>query len=148
MVYILNEDPMSLDVHIKYPKPKNVNYFASHPYSYNDLSEADRKLFELSEGWSGNITHNLGRMANQIPVGATTLYYVCWRPEEIGLSKVKQILPLLIEGIHYMLDHRKELEKYNPSNGWGSYNVFMKFLLNYKQACEDSDPESEVSVGR
>ena len=91
--------------------------------------------------WIANITHNLGEMADHIPVGNTTLYYVCWRPEEIGIKTVGDILPLLTEGIHYMIDHREELEQYNSPNGWGTYKSFIGFLLDYKHACENSDAE-------
>ena len=78
----------------------------------------------------------------------TTLYYACWRPEEIGAKTVADVLPMLIQGIHYMIDHRVELVKYNPENGWGTYEGFIKFLLNYKQACEDNDPECTITTWR
>ena len=91
-------------------------------------------------------------MASNIPIDyngtPTTLYYVCWRPEEIGIKTVGDILPCLIQGLHYMIDHRKELEQYNSPNGWGTYNGFMKFLLNYKQACEDNDPDCIIETDR
>lgn len=139
---------MSLDVFIKYKEPKESNYFLEHPYSYNHLSEADKAAYYEEKYWDANITHNLGEMADHIPVDNTTLYYVCWRPEEIGIKTVSDILPLLIKGLHYMIDHRKELEQYNSPNGWGTYNSFMKFLLNYKQACEDNKLECLIKVSR
>lgn len=139
---------MSLDVSIHYKEPKRCNYFLDHPYTYPHPSDTDKLQFYEEEYWSGNITHNLGEMADHIPVRDTNLYMVCWRPEEIGLKTVGDILPLLIEGIHYMIGHRKELEQYNSPNGWGTYNGFMRFLLNYKQACEDNDPECLIEASR
>ena len=139
---------MSLDVYIKFKEPKQSNYFLEHPYIYNSLTEGDKANYRIKEYWNANITHNLGKMANYIPVGNTTLYMVCWRPEEINITTVKELLPLLIEGIHYMIDHRKELLQYNSPNGWGIYDDFMKFLLNYKQACEDNDPECLIETDR
>lgn len=143
---------MSLDVSIVYKELRSENYFLNHPYSYNGLTARDIADYQDEDCWWGNITHNLGEMADHIPVTfrgkPTTLYYACWRPDEIGATTVADVLPMLIQGIHYMIDHRKELMKYDASNGWGTYNSFMKFLLNYKQACEDNDPECEIKANR
>ena len=139
---------MSLDVYINFKKSRPLNFFLEHPYSYSHLSDNDKRSFYEEDHWDDNITHNLGEMASHVPVGDTTLYMVCWRPEEINIKTVGEILPLLVEGIHYMIDHRKELEQYNSPNGWGTYNGFMKFLLNYKQACEDNDPDCEIQTWR
>ena len=146
---------MSLDVYINYKGKKQANYFLDHPYIYDDLTEGDKNAFNEEEYWSANITHNLGGMAKHIPVRLeggieTNLYYICWRPEEITpLINIdtNTILEGLIQGIAYMLTHRKELLEYESPNGWGTYNGFMKFLLNYKQACEDN-PNCKIEVSR
>lgn len=143
---------MSLDVTINFKEPRQSNYYLEHPYIYDYLSENDKKAYSEESYWSANITHNLNVMASNIPIdfngNSTTLYYVCWRPEEIGIKTVADILPCLIQGLHYMIDHRKELEQYNSPNGWGTYEGFMKFLLNYKQACEDNNPECTIETYR
>lgn len=145
---------MSLDVYIKFKEPRKDNYFLSHPYIYSDLSTRDREAYHLESNWSANITHNLGNMADHIPVKLngveTTLYYICWRPEEIRPAinvNTDTVLEGLLQGINYMLLHRKELLQYESPNGWGTYEGFMKFLLNYKQACEDN-PDCEIEVSR
>ena len=145
---------MSLDVYIKYKEKKQANYFLDHPYIYDDLTEGDKSAFHEEEYWSANITHNLGNMADHIPVKLngieTTLYYICWRPEEIRPAikvNTDTVLEGLMQGIAYMLTNRKELLQYEAPNGWGTYNGFMKFLLNYKQACEDN-PDCEIEVSR
>ena len=143
---------MSLDVYIKYREPKNANYFLDHPYTYSGLSDADKENYGIETEWSANITHNLGNMADQIPViineMETTLYYICWRPEEIFETPTTDlVLEGLLQGINYMLLHRKELLEFESPNGWGTYAGFMKFLLNYKQACEDN-LGCEVEVSR
>lgn len=141
---------MSLDVIIHSQKLKQSNYYLEHPYSYSYLTDRDKEAYYEESDWSANITHNLTEMADHIPINdeETTLYYVCWRPEEIGIKTVSDVLPLLIQGIHYMIDHRKELIQYESPNGWGTYNGFMKFLLNYKQACEDNDSNCLISANR
>lgn len=37
-----------------------------------------------------------------------------------------------------MISKRKSLLRYEPENGWGSYDSFLKFLIEYKEACEDN----------
>ena len=143
---------MSLDVHIKYREPKKANYFLDHPYTYSGLSDTDKENYGIETNWSANITHNLGNMADQIPVTInemeTTLSSICWRPEEIFETPTTDlVLEGLLQGVNYMLLHRKELLQYESPNGWGTYEGFMKFLLNYKQACEDN-PDCEIEVSR
>lgn len=81
-------------------------------YIKNKKKEEDRE-------WVANITHNMNKMAQRIFVSENkeTLYDYVWRPED---SK------------------RKSLLRYEPENGWGSYDSFLKFLIEYKEACEDN----------
>lgn len=147
---------MSLDVHIKFKEERLSNYFLEHPYSYSHLSDADKTKYSYSTEWWGNITHNLGEMARHIPVTKIdsdgclyeyNLYQVCWRPEEQDWHTTDEILPMLIDGIQYMVAFRKDLLQYEAPNGWGTYVGFLKFLLNYKEACEDN-PRCEITVSR
>lgn len=141
---------MSLDVYIHFKKPRSSNYFLEHPYIYDFLSDADRAAFYETDCWSANITHNLGEMAAHVPVffnNVTNLYQACWRPEEMPITNTDDMLRCLTQGLMYMIANRKELLKYEAPNGWGTYNGFMKFILNYKQACEDN-PDCLISASR
>lgn len=112
--------------------------------NYSNIPESDNN----DEYWSANITHNLCKMARQIPVGSTSLYMVVWRPEEIFKSTTTNVMLIfLVKGINYMISHRKELLPFEPDNGWGTYDVFLKFLLDYKNACEDN-PDCLIEVCR
>lgn len=108
---------MSLDVYIKSKK-----------------KEEDRK-------WVANITHNTNKMAQKIFVSENkeTLYDYVWRPEELGREiDTKEMVKILTKGIYIMISKRKSLLRYEPENGWGSYDSFLKFLIKYKEACEDN----------
>lgn len=113
--------------------------------------------FKNKEGkddfWSANITHNMGNMASFIPViiedfGFQTLYNYVWRPEEIKKKVDTTVMvKALTVGIALMIKKRKELLKYNPENGWGSYDSFLAWLIEYKNACEDH-PGCYIEISR
>jgi hypothetical protein len=92
--------------------------------------------------FEANITHNLGRMAD-----AVGIYKACWRPEEIGATKAKDIAGSLRIGIVKMIADPEKFEAFNPHNGWGSYKHFLPWLKRYLDACEQW-PEADISVSR
>lgn len=67
-----------------------------------------------------------------------TAYNLLWHPETnpllsqrtIGTREAIAITPELVrqcmDVYHYTAFHRQELEVYNPSNGWGSYEQLLK----------------------
>lgn len=117
---------MSLDVYIK-----------------NKKKEEDRE-------WIANITHNMNKMAQRIFVSENkeTLYDYVWRPEELDREiDTKEMAKILTKGIYIMISKRRSLLRYEPENGWGSYDSFLKFLIKYKEACEDS-PGYIIEVSR
>ena len=86
---------------------------------------------DLVEKWEGevfskNITHNLAKMADNVPVGNyTTLYDIMWDLEVKfhNRTKAKQIAIPLTKALIYINTHEKELSEYNPENGWGAITV-------------------------
>ena len=63
---------MSLDVTIKYKKPKRVDYNATHAVCGSTYAICnDGEAFEATE-WSANITHNMTVMARHVPVSVKT----------------------------------------------------------------------------
>lgn len=92
--------------------------------------------------YEGNITHNLVQMA--IEVG---IYEALWRPEELKAKKAKDIISLLSEGLKKLKENPKKFEKYNPINGWGSYDVLIIFVEGAYNACEEY-PECKIEVSR
>ena len=94
------------------------------------------------EVYSANITHNLTVMA-----GLANLYQPCWRPEELGITKAGQLIPLLRAGLEKLLADPAQFIDHNPANGWGSYEGLISFVQNYLAACEEY-PDAEVSVSR
>jgi len=104
-----------------------------------DISLMVTKLIVVYEV---NITHNLGKMASEAGV-----YEACWRPEEIGAEKAKDIIPILEKGIALMESDRERFESFAPENGWGTYGNLLQFLRNHLAACKEN-PEAEIRVSR
>jgi hypothetical protein len=86
--------------------------------------------------WHGNITHNLGTIANhclcQCP-DKTSLYSILWRPEETTLLTVtgrltSSYIKALSICLRELKDYRNYYEKFNPENGWGNYDDLVNFV--------------------
>ena len=54
---------------------------------YFPEQEVEEKIYETDEVWHGNMTHNLGRMADKVCSGNRTLYQLLWHPTEITVTK-------------------------------------------------------------
>lgn len=92
--------------------------------------------------FDANITHNLGKMATEAGI-----YQACWRPEEIGITKAGQLIPLLTEGLKALKERPDYFIQFDSPNGWGKYVDFVPWLEEYLQACINN-PDANVSVSR
>jgi len=100
------------------------------------------KVVRPVEIYNGNITHNLNTMAD-----AAGLYKPLWRPEEVGITKAEQLIPLLTEGLARLKAEPAKYREHNPQNGWGSYEGLIRFVEEYLNACGEN-PEAAVEVSR
>lgn len=91
---------------------------------------------------SENITHNLGRMAEEAGI-----YKQLWRPDEIGITTAKELIEPLAKGLELLKNEPERFTPLNPKNGWGDYENLVQFVTNYLHACRDN-PDAEVSVSR
>jgi hypothetical protein len=101
--------------------------------------------------YSANITHNLGKMAEEVKInymaGTISLYTILWRPEELQFTKAREIADFLDEGFNILLSDPEHFKKFDPENGWGNYDGLVNFVYNYRNACWDN-PDAELSVSR
>ena len=111
--------------------------------------DVDLMVTQPCSVYSANITHNLGKMASEVKLSnGMTLYEVLWRPDEqVGLKYAKDIAELLDEGWNILLSDPEHFKKFDPDNGWGSYEGLCNFVYKYRNACWDN-PDSELSVSR
>lgn len=94
------------------------------------------------EVYSGNITHNLHKMAEEAGI-----YWSLWRPDEFDIKTAKQLIRPLRRGLARLVSDPTKFERLNPSNGWGDYEGLVAFVREYLAACEEF-PQAEVSVWR
>lgn len=149
---------MSLDVYLTMPGEKRLKpagrIFVRENGGTKELSreEWDQRYpgrepvtvgeMETDKVHHGNITHNLGAMAEEAGI-----YRCLWRPDEIAVTKANQLIEPLRVGLALLKSDPARFEKLNSANGWGAYEQFVPFVENYLRACEEY-PEADVSVWR
>lgn len=89
-----------------------------------------------------NITHNLNKMAD-----ALGIYEPIWRPEECGVEKAEQLIPILEKGVALLELDPEHYKQYDASNGWGTYDGFLPWLREYLEACKKY-PKARVRADR
>lgn len=94
------------------------------------------------ENYSANITHNLGKMADQ-----AMIYETLWRPDELGITEANQLIEPLTKGLERMKANPEKFKKFNAENGWGTYEQFVPWIEKYLAACIEY-PNSIVEVSR
>lgn len=92
--------------------------------------------------YDGNITHNLGRMAD-----AAGCYYAVWRPEDAGITHAKSMIPILRNSLDALRLNPKPFREYDAENGWGRHEHLVKFLEEYLWACLKW-PDATIEVSR
>ena len=89
-----------------------------------------------------NITHNLTHMAD-----LAGCYKACWRPEDMGASKGKDLIKPLTDALVFLCTNPEQCKALNPSNGWGDYDGLVDFVKAYLVACSEH-PDADIEVSR
>ena len=114
---------MSLDIYLQ--KTRKC------PHCAHDIDDEPRKVY------SANITHNLSRMWEAAGV-RDALY-------ESDGKTAADILSVLEQGLEDMRADPARFEKFNASNGWGTYGDAVPFLADLVLACR-KNPSAVVRV--
>jgi hypothetical protein len=108
-------------------------------YLYDNCCEKCGRR-DLVFQWS--ITHNLDKMADEAGI-----YMHLWRPDEIEVSKAKQLIGPLEFGLGLLRSDPERFKKFEPLNGWGSRKGLCLFAERYLAACKKY-PEATIEVSR
>ena len=95
-----------------------------------------------TEVFEANITQNLGGMAHE-----AKLYQCLWRPEELGIEYAKELITPLSLGLMVLKNDPEKFKKFNPDNGWGTYDILIAVIERYLKACKE-DPDAKVYTSR
>jgi hypothetical protein len=111
------------------------------------LQAIKEKLEELEDDYgeaklsSRNITQNLNKMAKEVG-----LYEVLWSPEEVGITTVSPMIPILEKGLKELEANPYKYKVFNPPSGFGSYEDFVFFCKSVLHKCyEYPDATIEAS---
>jgi hypothetical protein len=89
-----------------------------------------------------NITHNLGKMAEQ-----AGFYKQLWRPEETDVVTASHLGHHIEKGIVELESKPDHYRQFSATNGWGTYDQFIPWLKELLQACKDY-PDARISTSR
>lgn len=101
-----------------------------------------RSVFVSDEFYWANITHNLGKMADEAGI-----YKALWRPNENGFTRAGEIIQVLESGIEDMKKRPNYYRQFDADNGWGTYRDFVPWLEKYLAACKEY-PDAFIRVSR
>ena len=94
------------------------------------------------EVFQANITHNLTAMADE-----AAIYKHLWRPEEIGITKARELIEPLTKGLEVLKADPERFKEFNPPNGWGDYEGLVRFVEKYLAACLEN-PNATIGISR
>ena len=121
----------------------SLNLYLSNKI-YLSYDEGKTYIESEEQVYWANITHNLVKMADQ-----TVLYLAIWCPNELldtkSEIKAKDIIDFLKIGLIKLKEDPNSFKKFNPQNGWGTYEILVDFVEKYLDACKEH-PESVVGV--
>jgi hypothetical protein len=75
------------------------------------------------------------------------LYDWLWRSDEKGIKTARELITPLKNGLAILRSDPKRFKEFNPDNGWGGYEVLVRFVENYLDACM-KNPDAAVRVSR
>lgn len=145
---------MSLDVYLDVPEPtpEHISIMIRENGQMRAITRAewdekfpDSEPIVVSTGshvYKANITHNLGRMADE-----AGLYQALWRPDENSYEYAYQIIDVLETGLARLQSDPDHFKQFNPKNGWGDYDGLVMFVQRYLNACKQY-PAAKVSASR
>ena len=96
------------------------------------MHESSKEVYEA------NITHNLGKMANEVGI-----YEALWKPRSVGVVTGDDLAGILEVGIQRLESSPEYYKAFDMSNDWGTYDQFVPWLKELLEACK-KNPDAVV----
>ena len=161
---------MSLDIYIISPEPikkKSTGIYARIDGQTRELTKEEaiahfpdvnpnsiiEEEHETNEFWHGNITHNLTEMAEDCLSSNNsdyTLYDLLWRDtqEPFTGDYVNAYIAHLAYCLYVLKNDPEHFKKFNPSNGWGTYEQLCDFVEQFIKALVNMPPGSIIKYSK
>lgn len=125
---------------------KTIEEVKAHFPDY-DISHIQEYEYMDNIIWDRHITHNLYEMACHVVINNISLGSLLWNPIENGYYYAnKEYIYYLNECLKLLIKNKKELEKYNPKNGFGNYNTLFDFLNSLVDCLNGIDVQKEKCI--
>jgi len=120
---------------------------------YHVSYDEGKTLIPMEEEiYSSNITHNLGKMADEAGI-----YEALWRPYQLkpdyrefedyneesefennSITYCHEIIPIIEKGLEKLKSDPEFYKTFNSPNGWGMYEHFVPFVEKYLEALKEN----------
>ncbi len=124
---------------------KTIDDVKKH-FPNKDISHICEQVYYDDELWTKNITHNLSEMAEHVIINdQINLCDLLWKPKDNGFDIVTQIyIDYISNALRILKSKKKELEKFNPKNNWGNYDLLLDFVNEYMDVLNTLDLKNEI----
>lgn len=139
---------MSLDIYLTVPREKSRAEQAIDLLRANGFDDfADELYARHSEGCGHQRVFSLCISSRLADIAKSAgIYAYLWNPESFGMSKARDMIDPLYNGIEWLDIHQDAAYKAAKSC-WGSPAVLKKILRAYIAACEEY-PDADIEVSR
>ena len=163
---------MSLDITIISPEPikrKSTGIYARIDGQTRELTKEEaiahfpdvdpdsiiEEEIETDEFWHGNITHNLREMAEDCMSfdeydQCYNLYDLLWRDTQAPFTGdyLNAYIAHLAYCLYILKNDPEHFKKFNPSNGWGTYEQLCNFVEQFIKALVAMPKGSHIEYSR
>ena len=147
-IYIQSKDPIirkSTGIHVR---DNGCTRELSLEEAKEKFPDADIKehTYEDYDFWHGNITHNLNEMAMECVGCGISLYSLLWR--DVPPTDIPKYISDLYCCLKQLESDSEFYKRFNPENGWGTYEQLVEFTKDFIKALIDAPSNSEIKYWR
>lgn len=139
---------MSLDVYLTVPREKSRAEQAIDLLRANGFGDfADELYARYSEDCGPRRVFSMCISSRLVDMAKSAgIYAYLWNPESVGMSKARDMIDPIYDGIEWLDNYGKDAYE-SVKSCWDTPAVFKKILRAYLAACEEF-PDADIEVSR